>query len=219
MRGVLLSLFGLIVFLSSTSAGGLTTQEFAPEKMPPHMAAFALATEPDYAKAKLATLRLDMPRGTCSATAIGPHKVLTAKHCLAGGITGWRMNGRTVTITQVEIDEHDGALLTTDLYFKHIATFGPTPKQGDVVFSHGNPNGTPGILLVGRVAGWVDYMGAVKVMVLDRNDWYGCSGAGVFNADGQIVGVVNAIFPWPQQGWRLTAVFPLTFRAEQYAAL
>ena len=68
----------------------------------------------------------------------------------------------------------------------------------------------------GRVAGWVTaYGGARDVMLRDRNDWYGCSCAAVFDTQGRIVGVVNSIFPWPNKGWRLTAVYPLTFTPEQ----
>lgn len=200
--------------------------------MPPNLAAYELAEEPDYAKAKLATMRLETKASVCSATAIGDthYKVLTAAHCVEdkvarvfgvqlpdmAKIASLRLGGRTARVLRIEFDAHDGVILTTDLYFKHTATFGPRPVQGDVVFSHGNPATTPDILLVGRVAGWIRaYMGAPDTMLLDRNDWYGCSGAAVFDTEGRIVGVVNSIFPWPNEGWRLTAVYPLTFTAEQ----
>lgn len=224
-----------------TLAAVLTTYAFAPRlhvdaypagAMPANLAAYALADEPDYAKAKLATLRLETNASTCSATAIGEthHKVLTAAHCVEdklarlfgvrmpdmAKLASLRLGGRTARVFQVVFDDHDGAVITTDLYFRHTASFGPEPAQGEVVFSHGNPAGTPDILLVGRVAGWVrDYRGAPHTMLLDRNDWYGCSGAAVFDTQGRIVGVVNSIFPWPNDGWRLTAVYPLTFTPEQ----
>ena len=186
--------------------------------MPANLAAYELADEPDYAAAKLAALRVETPNLTCSATAIGPHQVLTAAHCLEYGTDGWRFNTRHAVITKVALDGNDHAILTTDLYFSHTAKFGPRPLQGDVVFSHGNPAGTKDILLVGRVAGWLDdYEGFKDVMLLDRNDWYGCSGAAVFDRNGEIVGVVNALYPWPNKGWRLSAIFKMDFTREQLA--
>lgn len=213
LRRLLLTL--AVVSATYAFAPRLHVEAYAPGDMPPNLAAYELAEEPDYAAAKLATMRIESPGGICSGTAIGHHKVLTARHCV-DGTTGFTLDTRRARITKVEFDAHDGAILTTDLYFRHVARFGPRPEQGDVVFSHGNPSGAPDILLVGRVAGWVSaYMGARDVMLLDRNDWYGCSGAAVFDTEGRIVGVVNSIFPWPNKGWRLTAVYPLTFSPEQ----
>lgn len=217
MRTVLLLVFGLFLMGATTSAGGLP-MPYPPGAMPANLAAYALAAEPDYATAKLATLRVETPHLICSATAIGPHKVLTAAHCLERGTDGWRLNTRSATILKVDLDGNDHAILTTDLYFSHTAKFGRKPLQGDVVFSYGNPATTPDMLLIGRVAGWVDdYQGFKDVMLLDRNDWYGCSGAAVFDRNGLIVGVVNALYPWPSKGWRLSAVFKLAFTAEQLA--
>lgn len=207
----------LLLVMGSLHAPTLDAVMFAPKDMPAHAAALALAAEPDYASAKRATVRIESPTGICSGTAIGHHKVLTAAHCVEKGLAWAWIGGRSAVVTSVELDAHDGAILTTDLYFKHVAPFGPRPAQGDVVFSHGNPATTPDILLLGRVAGWAHYQGIADVMLLDRNDWYGCSGAAVFDARGRIVGIVNAIFPWPNQGWRLTAVYPLTFTPEQLA--
>jgi hypothetical protein len=212
-----LLLLGLLLMGATTSAGGLPVA-YPPGSMPANLAAYELADEPDYAAAKLATLRFRNGNSVCSATAVGHHRVLTAYHCVEGGIADVRMDTRTANITHVEYDGHDAVILTTDIYFTHVASYGPRPLQGDMVFSHGNPAGTPDILLVGRVAGWVNrYNGSDNVMLLDRNDWYGCSGAAVFDRNGKIVGIVNAIFPWPNKGWRLTAVYPLTFTPEQLA--
>lgn len=207
-------------------------QAWAPGAMPVNLAARMVAA-PDYATAKKATLRIETDKSVCSATAIddggepGTHVVLTAAHCVEIGrlndlfgihvpdlahMQYLTLNGRKARVVKYEFDKYDSVKLTVDLWFEHFASFGPKPKQGDITFSHGNPDGTPDMLLVGLVAGWTsEYQGVPDVMLLDRNDFYGSSGAGVFDASGRIVGVVNAVFPWPQRGWRLIAVYPQTF--------
>ena len=169
---------------------------------------------PDYEAARKATVRIEMLAGVCSGTAIGHHTLLSAEHCTSEGVTGWVVNGRTVVITKVVSDGADHVLLTTDVYFKDIARMGSKPKQGDSVFGFGNPAGVPGMLQVGYVSGWVG-----EVMMLDRpGDWYGCSGAAVFDRYGRVVGVVNAVYPFPIIPWRMTAIFPLKFTDEQLAS-
>jgi hypothetical protein len=53
-------------------------------------------------------------------------------------------------------------------------------------------------------------------MELDSNNWHGDSGAAVFNRWGQIVGVVSQMFPWPNDGWRLTQLNALKFSQEDW---
>lgn len=190
------------------------------------LCACASANVPDYAGVKDTTLRLMQRQddGTliCSGTVIGHHLVLTAEHCIAGGLDHFTMNGRTVGITQVTSDGNDHVVLTTDLYFEHVATFGPAPKQGDLIFTHGNPAGLANILSIGYVAGFVDTWSPTAqdhyrdVMILDSADWHGCSGAAIFDAKGRIVGVVNSEYPWPRvDGWHLMAGFGLEFTPAQ----
>lgn len=235
MRALLLSLLATFCLLSPGIAGTLRTAEeyvgsYNSPRRDMQLAGRVLEADPDFKEAKKATVRLSMPYGTCSGTVMDTpehNKILTSKHCLRKGLDGWiieaqttegRTDARNVNILHVDKDEDDGAILTTDLYFTYTAKFGPRPKQGDLVFSHGNPDGYRDILVVGRVAGWVDnFFGSDDVMLLDRNDWYGMSGSAIFDRNGLIVGVTSAIFPWPNEGWRLTAVMPLTFTDEQLA--
>jgi len=173
-----------------------------------------------YATAKLATMRMGVPEGTCSATAVGQHLVLTAEHCIQTEIglnlAGISFDGRAANITGVDRDGNDHVLLHTDIAFAHWAKLGPRPAQGDDVFVHGNPDSYPDILLIGHVAGWVhNYHDKPEVMVVDLNCWYGCSGGGVFDSQGRVVGVVSVIFPWPNQGWRLTGCLPIAFTEQQ----
>ena len=143
----------LVVALGYVYAPRLDVEAFAPGTMPANLAAYEMADEPDFAKAKLATMQVKMPHGTCSGTAIGPthYRVLTAKHCIDRGTDGFILGGRTAIVTDVEEDLYDAVILTTDIYVTHIASYGPKPTQGDIVFSHGNPSGTPDMLLTGTV--------------------------------------------------------------------
>ncbi len=181
---------------------------------------------PDYARAKRATVRIErvLPTatGVCSGWVIARHAIVTAEHCMGVVVAeGFTIDGRKAVVRKVLKDGNDHVILITDLYWRHSANFGPTPAIGDEVFTLGNPGGQRDILLTGRVAGWaavyeVPGWGVFEdALLLDSNDWRGCSGAAVFDRHGRVVGVVNAMFPWPNDGWRLTAAFGLKFSAMQ----
>ncbi len=169
------------------------------------------ASAADYREAHRKTVRLVTNGSVCSGAAVGPRVILTATHCIDDG-GAMTVNGEPVVWWVTANDGQDHVLVRVSARFKTWASISAVkPKHGDVVFTWGNPATYPDILRVGRVAGWHD-----GAMLLDENNWYGDSGGAVFNQYGLVVGTVNAMFPWPNQGWRLTQVNPLKFTAEQW---
>lgn len=173
----------------------------------------------NYASAKDAALRLEWPHDhICSGTAVGAHTLLSATHCFEDK-TGWLLvNDVRADYTVVADDGNDHVFVRISTRLRHTASLGPKPKQGDEVFTHGNPDGYKDLLIIGRVAGWVD-----GDMELDSNNWHGDSGAAVFDSMGRIVGVVDQEFPWPPSCngpscWRLTQVNAIKFSAEDWIA-
>lgn len=185
----------------------------------------ACAYPPPYEAAKSVSVRLekDVENGTmiCSGYVRFHHVIATDEHCIEDGITGFRMNGRNARVLQVVKDGNDHVLLLTDLYWEHVATMGPRPKQGDSVFTQANPDGQPDILLTGKVAGFRDAYVYPNwglfhdLMLIDSNDTQGCSGGAIFDAKGRVVGEVSALWPWPNDGWKLAASFGDRFTKEQ----
>lgn len=174
---------------------------------------------PDYESAAVATARLEWPHDqVCSGTAVGAHTLLSAAHCFRDK-TGWMLvNDVRADYVVIADDGNDHVLVRISTRQAHVAELGPKPKQGDVVFTHGNPGGYKDLLIVGRVAGWVD-----GSMEIDSNNWHGDSGAAVFDHAGRIVGVVSQQFPWPPQCsgatcWRLTQLNAIKFSAEDWKA-
>jgi S1-C subfamily serine protease len=176
-----------------------------------------------YERADEVSFRLEQDSGViCSGWAIGHHAIVTDEHCIEGGVKGWRIDGRRVRVSQVLKDGNDHVILITDLYFRQVAKLGPVPQRGDEVFTLGNPDGQSDILLRGHVAGFkgtyvVEGWGKFyDITLIDSNDWKGCSGAAVFDSQGRVIGVVNAIWPFPNRGWKLAAAFGLRFTPDQY---
>jgi hypothetical protein len=174
---------------------------------------------PNYAASAEAAARLEWPHDhTCSGVAVGPHTILSAAHCFYDK-TGWMLVDDVRSDYVVIADDgNDHVLVRISTRQAQYASIGPKPKQGDVVFTHGNPGGYPNLLIIGRVAGWV-----ADQMEVDSNNWHGDSGAAVFDTQGRIVGVVDQEFPWPPSCngpvcWRLTQVNAMKFSAEDWKA-
>lgn len=170
---------------------------------------------PDYAQVKPATVRLEFRSffgmGICSGTAVGVHTILSAKHCFDSPAGTVHIDGKKAGYVIVADDGQDHVLVRVTARQDRVAKRGPKPKQGDVVYMHGNPAGYPDLLRVGYVAGWFE-----NAMLLDCNNFKGDSGSAVFDRQGRIVGVVSQTFPWPNPGWKLTAAFPFKFTPEQW---
>jgi hypothetical protein len=127
-----------------------------------------------------------MSGGHCSGTRAGPHLVLIATHCVDDNPGAVIVDGVPTNVTARGFAGEDWAWIAVDLTFESWAPLGPLPKVGDEVFFFGNVSILRGALRRGYVSaiqdGW---------LVVDINAGKGDSGAAVFNAKGQIIGVIS----------------------------
>lgn len=147
--------------------------------------------------------------GTCSATAIGPNKLLSATHCFEDGIPLVRAGGEPVAVTGRVDDGNDHTILTVTVTFKRWARMGGLPTRGERVRIWGNPAGMRDLYREGYLSGWHDGW-LMYEMPVDRGD----SGAAIFNGRGLIVGMVS-IVARPGQFLTLCGGKPFKFTKEQ----
>ena len=131
----------------------------------------------------------------CSATAIGPHALLTAAHCELG-VDDIAVDNpdHAIKIVRVVRDGADHTIYYLDTTF---ATFAPintaTPGIGDDVFMIAGPAEFTNVFRRGYVAKVVVDMFDNQVLLLyDLNGFHGDSGAGLFNDNGELTGVLTA---------------------------
>lgn len=132
----------------------------------------------------------------CSATAIGPHTLLTATHCELG-TDSVVIDGTPADILAINRDLNEHSILFVNYTFKSWAAFAKTPATiGDRVFIIGNPGELSSVYREGYVSstphptGFFD-LGPARILY-DLNGYHGDSGAALFNEAGEIVCVVSA---------------------------
>jgi hypothetical protein len=151
--------------------------------------------------------------GKCSATAVGPHTLLTASHCFRTATNNLLMVDDTVVqIDRVLQDGNDHALVTLkDVQFLNVAVLGEPAKTGDNIHYWGNPSIFSYMFRKGYVSGVFP-----DRTMYDINGFHGDSGAGIFNDKKEIVGVISYIFE--AQAFTMMGSFPLNFTKEQVQA-
>jgi len=160
----------------------------------------------------------------CSATAIGPQTLLTASHCECPSDT------IIIDLVPHQIlasvrDSFDHTLFMVDEKFTSWATLSNDEMQaGDDVFIFGNPSEFVDLFRKGYVSSYPDrlYAGGAEAneIYLDFNGFPGDSGAGIFNASGELVGVVSFgkmekadVGGWPT--FKIMGAYPLQFPAKE----
>ena len=193
----------------------------------------AVASNPVYEAAAKTTHHIWMntflDRASCSATAIGPHALLTASHC-EEPTDKVLVDGDETRVLGILRDDKDHSILLVEQHFTRYASFATEkPKQGDDVFIFGNPAGKLGIFRKGYVAGFDKqatnfleeaFGGGEDEIYYDFNGWMGDSGGAIFDATGKIQAVVSVadLTPSRSKDWptfKLMGAFPLAFTPEQ----
>lgn len=158
------------------------------------------------------TLRFD--NGVCSGTAIGPHAILTATHCL--DYKTLVVRGRNVIVEKRMDDGNDHSILIVAQTFKTWSKFSSAPVLGESVYVVGSPNGLPGIYSRGSAAGTTVGDDGRLSYLFNLPTWFGDSGAAIYGHGG-IVAVVTAILTLNdgRAALYLVVAYPFNFSAEQ----
>ena len=180
-----------------------------------------------------AAASLQVPDGACSGTKYLPHTVLTAAHCLSEGLVS--VDGKPAKVLYTLADKTDHVFVVTDLTFP--GPF-PTPRftdgllQGTVIHFYGDPLGIPDQYRLGYVTGncKADYCfpglsGVLglptdyPVALLSVMGQHGDSGAGIYNADDELVGVVSLVQQEMPPPFVPMGALPFTFTAGEIATV
>lgn len=166
---------------------------------------------PNPETAAASAVRIEIGDKVCSATAVAAHSLLTALHCLDGEQGEMTIDGNPTKWSLIAKDANDHALLHVEHTLVSVSKLGPKPARGAQVTKYGNPMGLKGLVIYGRVAGYM----ADGTLLADMTGYRGDSGAALFDSQGRIVGVVSAI--GGRDAFYLVAAFPLAFTKEDWA--
>ncbi len=127
--------------------------------------------------------------------------VLTAKHIADGAlgssylVAQEREQRNGVLIYQSV--EHDIAVLLVTSPFKYLKPMPWDPAKRydigtDIVYS-GHPSWHKLMSFKGRVVGYEEVEGAGTQLIVNTYGWFGCSGSGIYNTDGELVGILYGV--------------------------
>lgn len=160
--------------------------------------------------------RLVFEDGSCSAVAVGPHTILSARHCFRGS-TLVKIDNDPVAILDITGDKWDHVLVKLDHTFKSWKRIGDIPPVGSPIHYVGNPGLLKHMYRGGYVAGDAR-IGKWQCTMLNVQGFFGDSGAGVIDESGRVVGVISLIVPQTAKGAQFTmmCMIPLHFTDKQY---
>ena len=192
----------------------LTSCAAPPPKLTPHEMAQRWA------------VKLDFADGSCSGTMIGPHQILSATHCfIESKAKSIKIDGVDADIVSEMDDGSDHSIITVNQNFASWAKVAPLPEIGEPIFSFGCPGEMKQQFRVGYVAARdkADMAEAgitkkLNVTTFSLPIYFGDSGSGLFDAQGDLVAVVSAL-DWQGNGivqYDEAAAFDLTFTPAQW---
>jgi hypothetical protein len=177
----------------------------------------------------------DKHAGGCTATAIGPHTLLTAEHCYFPGETLYIdssiddvkigvSKAYHPAISDFTFDHEDHMLI--DVPGAHFTTYVPLknfrdPRQGEHFYFYGNPSGIQDQYREGYITGQIN-MKPEDVDVDASGTMYlatgpvvgGDSGSSLYALDGTLIGIVT----FGVENGAFIGIFPIRFSASQIAA-
>lgn len=166
-----------------------------------------------------ATGTLQVGGDYCSATAVGPHTILTAAHCFEQKVVPqtFKFQDQDVTVTKAMEDAYDHVLLLTDHTFPGFATMESSsnkPKVGDDLYYWGTPGGLQHVMRKCYMAATIK-----GDLMMDCNVWFGDSGSGIFDKNGKVIGVVNYMRGDNTHLFRLAGVQPFGYTLQQWVEM
>jgi len=153
---------------------------------------------------------------SCSATAVGPHTLLTAGHCLLASNTV-EIDGDKATIVKFVFDDADHMLIVTDAVFQ---AWLPIDQEalfsiGDApVHIWGNPGHSLDVFRFGVFLRWNAAGDNAHLAVFQLPTFAGDSGSGVISESGRIVAVISL-----GNNDAEMAAFPFHFTEDQLAQI
>jgi len=182
----------------------------------------------------LTTAQLVIDGATCSGTVVAASTILSAGHCFKEEVdpvlemfglvpppkplpTEMTVDGYKVYIETVTFDDADHALVKVIFVFKdHASLAHQRPAVGDKVHYWGNAAKRNNTYREGYVASYLH-----GDMIMDVNGFFGDSGSGIFDADGNVVGVMSYLSYSKHDGlgFKLMGASPLEFTPLQYSMM
>ena len=127
--------------------------------------------------------------------------ILTARH-VADGPLGMEYlvsndDEQRTAVLIYQSKEHDIAVLVLKKEFYHVKPMSWKPTKSydigtDIVYS-GHPSWHKLMSFTGRIVGYEEVAGSGTQLIVNTYGWFGCSGSGVYNTDGELVGILYGV--------------------------
>ena len=127
--------------------------------------------------------------------------VLTAKHVADGPLGSSYLvaqeGEQRNSILVYQSKEHDIAVLVVQKPFRYLKPMPWKPTKNydvgtDIVYS-GHPSWHKLMSFEGRIVGYEQDSEAGTQLIVNTYGWFGCSGSGIYNTDGELVGILYGV--------------------------